>query len=263
VRVFAAGRSEGHFHAQSRATHAQVLLAARRPAGALAELLEVVPELERRVGAEHPFTRAAREGQALAHAQLGQVEEARSALRALGTGGASRASWRALRVRAAVERMAGDPQEAERLARDALAALPDPARGPDRARVLGELGAALAERGAADAASTLEQALALWAGFQARMTPDRADAAIGLGRARLAQGRPAEALPLLAEADAFWRGFDGESRWAGEAALWLGRCQRALGQRAEAHASLARAASLLVRSPIPADARLAALARER
>jgi len=33
------------------------------------------------------------------------------------------------------------------------------------------------------------------------------------------------------EADEFWRGFDAESRWAGEAAYWLGRCQAALGRR--------------------------------
>ena len=57
--------------------------------------------------------------------------------------------------------------------------------------------------------------------------------------------------------------FDAESRWSGEAALWLGRCYSALGRTSEARVALGRAATILSRSPIPADAPLARLARAR
>lgn len=63
-----------------------------------------------------------------------------------------------------------------------------------------------------------------------------------------------EALPLLENADLFWRDFAPNNRWAGETALWLGR-------RADAQAVLSRAARLLAASPIPADAELLKLAR--
>jgi hypothetical protein len=65
---------------------------------------------------------------------------------------------------------------------------------------------------------------------------------------------------LLEEADAFWRRFDADNRWAGDAALWLGRCYADLDRHAEARAVLARAARILSRSPIPSDAKLVRLA---
>ena len=61
-----------------------------------------------------------------------------------------------------------------------------------------------------------------------------ADVFVGLGRVKMRQGRFVEALPLLEKADSFWRSFDAENRWAGEAALWLARCQQALKRSADA-----------------------------
>jgi hypothetical protein len=79
----------------------------------------------------------------------------------------------------------------------------------------------------------------------------------------MALGHAETARAFLDQVDEFWRGFDAETRWAGEAALWRGRCLRALGRDAEADACLARAERILSRSPIPADAKLVRLARLR
>ena len=76
-------------------------------------------------------------------------------------------------------------------------------------------------------------------------------------------GRPTDALPLLEEADRFWRGFDAESRWAGDAALWLGQCYAALNRSGDARVTLMRASRVLARSPLPEDARLSRLAMSR
>ena len=85
-------------------------------------------------------------------------------------------------------------------------------------------------------------------------------------RTRTRRSRPGprcHGLGIFERADAFWREFDAENRWAGEAALWLGRCYLALGRRADADAALERAESILTRSPLPADTRLVRLARSR
>ena len=126
-----------------------------------------------------------------------------------------------------------------------------------------EIGLVRLDQGdAAPAAAVLEQALREFERLESRVTPARADALVGLGRARLAQGRVANALPPLETAHAFWRDFDPDNRWAGEAALWLGRCYLALGRKAEADEALNRAQELLSRSPIPSDVKLLQLARQ-
>jgi tetratricopeptide (TPR) repeat protein len=76
---------------------------------------------------------------------------------------------------------------------------------------------------------------------QTHLTPLRADALVGLGRAQLALGQNDEAVKNLEAADSFWRQFDHESRWGAEAALWLGRVYLALSRPAEAERSLQRA----------------------
>jgi hypothetical protein len=48
---------------------------------------------------------------------------------------------------------------------------------------------------------------------------------VGWGRARLAQGRRAEALPVLREGEAVWRTFAPGSPAAAEAARWLSLAQ--------------------------------------
>jgi len=92
-------------------------------------------------------------------------------------------------------------------------------------------------------------------------TPARADLHVGMARVQMHYRKYAEALPLLEKADSFWRDFDAENRWAGEAALWLGHCYLALDRRADAQAALGRAGKILARSPLPADASLARQAR--
>ena len=62
----------------------------------------------------------------------------------------------------------------------------------------------------------------------------QADARVGIGRVQMRRSQPALALPLLEEADRFWRDFDPDNPGAGEAALWLGRAYRALGREVEA-----------------------------
>ena len=84
----------------------------------------------------------------------------------------------------------------------------------------------------------------------------RADLLVGLGRVQLATGQPQAALAPLQEADAFWREFDGENRWAGEAALWLARGQLAAGLASEARDNFARARAILSRSPLDYDRNL-------
>ncbi|MFN3564822.1 MAG: tetratricopeptide repeat protein, partial [Burkholderiaceae bacterium] len=114
---------------------------------------------------------------------------------------------------------------------------------------------------AAQALRHLDDARQRYAGLQGRVSPDHADALVGAGRARLALGRAQEALALFEQADDFWRDFDADNRWAGEAAYWLARCYEALDRHAEAKQAYARAAKILARSPLPADKRLARLAR--
>jgi eukaryotic-like serine/threonine-protein kinase len=134
----------------------------------------------------------------------------------------------------------------------------------DRAPVLAEIGMDQLGLGQPQRAlDAFEEAFRLYEEVQLLPSPARTDILVGLGRARLALGRAADALAPLEEADAFWRDFDAENRWAGEAALWLGRCYVALGRKADADAALTRAERILVRSLIPADAALVALARER
>jgi tetratricopeptide (TPR) repeat protein len=135
----------------------------------------------------------------------------------------------------------------------------------DRAIALTEIGLVRLElhdpRGAQAAFAGAEVLFArLQTGFT---TPARADLLIGTGRAHLSLRQFATALPALQKADAFWREFAPDSRWAGEAALWLGRCLVALEREQEGGAELTRAAALLAASPLPADAQLAQLARQR
>lgn len=112
------------------------------------------------------------------------------------------------------------------------------------------------------AVRSLSEGRSLLEDAQKDMTPAQADAWVGLGRARMGQSRPAEALPLLEAADRFWREFDAENRWAGEAAFWLGRCYAALGRAADARRALTRAERLLSHSPMPSDSKLVRLARQ-
>jgi tetratricopeptide (TPR) repeat protein len=95
------------------------------------------------------------------------------------------------------------------------------------------------------------------------VTPARADLWIGSARLYIQRGDYEKALQLTQQADRFWRAFDADSRWAGEAALWLGRCYLALGRSADARATLRRAETVLSHSPLPGDSKLIKLAYTR
>jgi serine/threonine-protein kinase len=158
---------------------------------------------------------------------------------------------------AEARRTAGDP-------RGALAAL-DEARALSGAssptaqfRTAAERGLNLLALGdAAAALPELERALALHREQIDRITPARSDVLIGLGRARLQLRQAGDALAPLQQADAYWREFDADSRWAGEAAYWYARGLTAVGRGAEARTHYTRAARLLARSAFPGDAQLA------
>jgi tetratricopeptide (TPR) repeat protein len=121
-----------------------------------------------------------------------------------------------------------------------------------------DAGLALIETGAvAHALRHLDDARERYATLQGRVSPNRADALIGSGRARLQLGRAAEAVVLFEQADAFWRDFDPDNRWAGEAAYWHARGLTAVGRSGEARMHYTRAARLLARSAFPGDAQLA------
>ncbi|MDH4051148.1 MAG: tetratricopeptide repeat protein, partial [Rubrivivax sp.] len=156
-------------------------------------------------------------------------------------------------------RLAGRPRAALALQAHALASLVDvgPATVLPRARSLTERGLSeLAIGDTAAARSSLLEALALYEGRGVDLLPEHADALVGLARIELESGDAAQALGGLERADAFWRGLDPGSRWAGEAAFWLGRCHTALGQRRKAAAAYARAAQALAGSTFPGDAEL-------
>jgi hypothetical protein len=113
------------------------------------------------------------------------------------------------------------------------------------------------------AQSSLDSASAILRELQPGETPLRADLSVATGRLELLRGRAIAALASLQSADAFWRVFDADNRWAGEAALWLGRTYLALNRKAEADAALKRARILLGRSKLPMDRDLTRLAGQR
>jgi serine/threonine-protein kinase len=242
------------------------LLAARQPREA-AEKLAASLEIETRLGNVngHRWS-AAHYGLALGY--LGRFDEAEAVLEPVVQ--ANEPTWSRARVNAlwrlgTVLRLQADSQGALSRLEQALAYTSKRPRSElDRGEILAEMGQARADLGLYGAAiESNTAALELLRRIQLRVTPAQADALVGLGRAHLALGRATPALAPLEQADAFWREFDADNRWAGEAALWLGRCYLALGRNADADAALGRAASILARSPIPADIRLVKLARRR
>jgi hypothetical protein len=129
-------------------------------------------------------------------------------------------------------------------------------------RVLTELGLNLVELGRyAEAVPHLTRALEIYPTKQSAVSPQRIDAMVALGRAHLGMGNAAKAMPYLEQAVEFWREFNAESRWAGDAGLWFGRCQVALGRSADGRENLRRARAILARSPFPADRKLLVLAQ--
>lgn len=260
-------QTESVTYAATLSARAQVRLARREAAAALDEINRAVPILERLLGSEREMTLLARSCKALALAYLGRLGDAQDEIEAVakiaeGKKDLEIVAARIALVRGTIARLRGDRgaalqwQQAVTASKDAR-----PKLQRERMRALAEIGLVhLDSDETALAAAALEQSLREFERLEALVTPARADVLIGLGRARLAQGRAADALPPLEAAHQFWGEFAPDNRWAGEAALWLGQCYLALGRKAEASKALSRARKLLAVSPIPADAALLTLA---
>jgi serine/threonine-protein kinase len=244
-------------------------LTAREPAAALRDLDESWNGLLKLFGAEHEETAIAAWNRALALAMLGRAEESRAAFApALEL---YRTTYsdplylpsRPLAAAAAARRLGGDAAGALALAQEAQRSLAD-GGGAERSRlgVLVELGFAELELGNVSAAlAHFEAAEMIQTKLGGQATPAQTDLSVGLGRTYLALGEPQRALLYLESAAAFWRAFDADNRWAGEAALWLGRSLAGVGRANEAREAFERARAILQRSPIPSDAAL--LERQR
>jgi serine/threonine-protein kinase len=239
------------------------LIAARRGEAALRDLTEASQGLRKTFGPDHEETLIAEFHRALALAYLGRAGEAQQAFAPVLQQYRSKyrdpvyLPYRALSAAGVAHRLDGKRDAALALHEEALRSLgPDETGLPQHTAVTIDLALDHLELGQPQRALASLEAARAKERAGGKMTPARADVRIGLGRAHLALGEPARALVYLVEADAFWRDFDADNRWAGEAAFWLGRCQLALGRTREARATLARATSILSRSPLPADRKL-------
>jgi tetratricopeptide (TPR) repeat protein len=242
------------------------LLAARAGIDAERSLDEAVRVSATAAGAgAQPFGRG---GFGLALVQLGKFSAAQAEItRALeGFPPGSRSKHQAMRHQGTLLRLQGRAAESIPWFEQAIAAATrDALDRQDRAIAFSELGLArlaLGDTGAAE--ESFSKAETLFVQFQPQFTtPARSDLLIGTARAQMQRGKFIEALPTLQKADAFWREFAPQTRWAGEAALWLGRCLLALDRTREGRTELSRATALLASSPLPADAELVELARRR
>jgi tetratricopeptide (TPR) repeat protein len=172
------------------------------------------------------------------------------------------ATWRTSHLRSIAARLHGDATAALVFARTAATEIAGPRADIDRMRSSPNFGLALVDAGNYDEAmSVLGTAGTLFKRYQTKASPEMADVWLGLGRALLGLNRPAEALLLLQQADSFWRNFEADKRWAGEAAFWLARANEALGRKADAKRDFTRAIDLLTNSPIAQDRKLIDMAR--
>jgi tetratricopeptide (TPR) repeat protein len=239
-------------------------LALRHGDEALRDLSESAATLSRIFGPSHEETLIAKYNWALALAYLGRTSEAEAVVAPIAARYRSTyldlvyKPYRPIYVSGVVKRLAGDPEAALATQQQALALVENDRMTPwERMPIVAEIGLSQVDLKRYDQAITsLEQARSLFRKLQVRMTPVHAETLVGLGRAKMAQGKVAEAMSLFEEADRFWRGFDPENRWAGEAAFWASKCYRTEGLSENAVQAFRRARRILARSPIASDARL-------
>ena len=237
------------------------LMNARRAAEALPFTERALTFLVREVGpeSEFAFTHTMQHGRELA--LLGRLDEARRDLewvakgyQSKGHGGMSVPLYQLGFLR----RIAGRAAEAEALQTRALAAIPaGPGARRASARILVELG--LAERAAGHesaARAHLGDALTIYSEKFSEVSPERADALIGMAQIELGARAPARAFEFAAQADRYWQSLDVNSRSAGEAAWWLAASLESLGRKEEAEAARVRARRALAGSRFPGDAEL-------
>jgi tetratricopeptide (TPR) repeat protein len=241
------------------------LLAARRGAEAADELWRARTVYEKIYGPGTIMPATVTRSRALALAFAGQLTEAERDLKALAGGPrlANDAYDVTSQVLGLVELLQGEPQAAAALLQKAQVSMPEsPGLAITRHQLQIHRGVALVGLQSYDEAlSVLEDALQQHARMRMHVSPLWSDAMVATGRSHLELGRVGEAQKYLEQADAFWRDFDPQSRWSGEAAYWYGRSLSAMGRDSEAAGAYERAAAILARSPFPGDAHLARVAR--
>lgn len=212
------------------AEHSQALvhLARRNAPAALAGATRAAEVLDRVQGSSHENAIAARTTMALALMDEGRLDDAAREVeavvpRAEALAPASLQRARVTLARGTLARLRGDPSMAMQWLQPlADASDPPPKWQRERMRAWVQIGWVQLEQGALDGAvASFERALKEFERLETRPTPVRADAQFGLGRARLALGDRAQALALIDQADAFWRGFDPSNRHAAAAAQAL------------------------------------------
>jgi serine/threonine-protein kinase len=267
LRILSTHAQPGSFtQAAGMNSLAQALLAARRGSDALPLFDQVVEAAGRIFGPAHMNTLNARANHALALGYSGKLADANREIGRVveDMRGAGASLPRPLYVAGVLAHLAAERERAIGLLEEARkAADAAPATRVDLGQAQAEIGSVLADLGSGDAEAPLNEALTVFKEIYPLLTPPHADALVALGRVRMSEGRAGEVLPLLEQADAFWREFDAGNRWAGEAALRLAQCYASLGRHAEARAAFARARAALEGSPYPADAAVTRLAAYR
>jgi serine/threonine-protein kinase len=205
------------------------LLAARRAEEALPDLTRARVTLQETISATHTVTRWFQADEALALALAGRPREAQQLIEAILPQPGQpidQSAAKALYVMGVSRRIAGDARSGLQFERRALESTRRE-RSTDlrRMKTLTEVGFALLDlQQPAQAVTPFEEALALSHRIQTQMAPDRADILVGLGRAKLATNRRADACQLLRPAERFWRDFDAGNAQKAEAARWLSLC---------------------------------------
>jgi hypothetical protein len=213
---------------------AAVHLARRNAPAALVAATHAAEILDRTIGAKHENAIAARTTMALALLAEGRLDDAARevdtvAPRAAALAPASPQVARAALARGTLAHLRGESAAAMQHLRGlAESSESSPKWQRERMRAWAQIGFVQLDQGApAEAVVSFEGALKEFERLEAKVTPARADALVGLGRAHLAQREPAKAVPLLEQADLFWRGFDPASRSAADASQWLARARAA------------------------------------
>jgi len=203
---------------------------------------------------------------ALALAHTGAVAEARREVQVV-MEEAERSNvvdvYTPLRFRGRIERLEGNFAAALDLQERALERIVDSPGSFRLALTFLEIGMLKVELGSHEDAITALEEAGRRLGEDGRVDPDDSEVLIGLGRAKLGQGRASKALAYLEEADLFWKDFDPENRWAGEVSLWLSECYASLGRLEEAEEARKRARRILSLSADPADARLVSIVEKK
>jgi tetratricopeptide (TPR) repeat protein len=226
---------ESYTFASVRRMRGLSLLLQRKDREALEDLTAAADTYVKVLGPAHEATLSTRASRALARAYTGSLGDALEELDSvveLGRKGQRAVTSTALRALGTVHRMAGNLEEALRIHEQALEVIVEGPRAErERMVVLTEIGLDQVALGRnAEAARSLEEALERFDRLHRKPTPYRADALVGLGRARLSLGRPEDALEPLQQGETLWKGWDSRSPSAREAELWRRRCEEALGR---------------------------------